>query len=51
MGSEVQCSEVDRNEVKIFGEMCVFSFIYSYVAECRFCVVHCVIILCFCLLF
>ena len=37
--------------MKIFGEMCVFSLIYSYVAVCMFCAVRCVIIICFCLLF
>jgi len=41
MGIEVQCSELERREVKIFGEMCVFSLIYSYVADCRFCIIHC----------
>jgi len=46
MGSEVECSEV-----KISGEMYTLSLIYSYVAICRFCVIHCVIIICFPLLF
>jgi len=31
--------------------MCVLSLIYIYVAVCRFCAVHCLIIICFCLLF
>ena len=34
----------------ILGEMCVLSLIYIYVAVCRFCVVHCLII-CFWFLF
>ena len=46
----VKCSEVKWNEVKIFVEMCVLSLMYSYVALCKFCVVHCLII-CFSLLF
>jgi len=29
----VKCSEVQRNEVIILGEMCVLSLIYSYVAD------------------
>jgi hypothetical protein len=33
------------------GEMCILLFIYSYVAVCRFCVVRCIIIICFPLLF
>jgi len=47
----VKCSEVKWNEVMILGEMCVLSLIYIYVAVCRFCAVHCLIIICFCLLF
>jgi len=46
MGSEMECSEV-----KISGGMYTLSLIYSYVAVCRFCVIHCVIIICFPLLF
>ena len=42
MGSEVKWSEVKWSEVKwsevtIFGEMCAFSLIYSYVAVRMFC--------------
>jgi hypothetical protein len=37
MGSEEKWSEV-----LIFGEMCVFSLIDSYVAVCMFCAVRCV---------
>ena len=37
--------------MKTFGEMCVLSLIYSYVATCRFCAVRCLIITCFSLLF
>jgi hypothetical protein len=46
--SEVKLSEVKSSQVMILGEMCVLSFIYSYVAECRVCAVHCLIIICFC---
>jgi hypothetical protein len=35
----------------IFGEMCVLSLVYIYVAVCRFCAVRCVIIISFSLLF
>jgi hypothetical protein len=48
--SLVKCSEVKWCDVTIFGEMCVFSLIYSYVAVCMFCAVRCVIIICFYLL-
>jgi hypothetical protein len=44
-------SGVQWIEVTISGEMCTLSLIYSYVALCRFCVIHCVIILCLPLLF
>ena len=44
----VKCSEV---KWRFFGEICVLSLIYSYVAICRFCVVCCHIIICFSLLF
>ena len=57
MECEVQCSEVKWSvvkwrkvrwsEVKLFGEMCILSLIYSYVAEFSFCVVRCLIIICF----
>jgi len=36
---------------KILSEMCLLSLMYGYVAVCRFCAVHCVIIICFSLLF
>jgi len=39
------------SEVKIFGEMCVLSLLYSYVAVCGFCAVCCVSIICFSFLF
>ena len=45
------------SEVKTFGEMCVLSLVYSYVAECRFCAVLylmcylCVFVIYFYLLF
>ena len=39
------------SEVKIFGEVCVLSLIYSYVAVCKFCAVHNVTIIRFHLLF
>jgi hypothetical protein len=42
-----ECSVVKQSEVKTFGEMCVLSLIYSYVAICRFCAVHCLVIICF----
>jgi hypothetical protein len=42
---------VQWSEVKIFGEMYTLSLIYSYVAVCRFCIISCVIIICFPLLF
>jgi hypothetical protein len=42
---------VKWSDVKILGEMCVLSLIYSYVAACRFYAVRCVIIISFCLLF
>ena len=48
-GSEkwgVKCSEV-----KCFGEICVLSLLYSYVAVCMFCAVRCLITICFFLLF
>jgi len=35
----------------IMGEMCLLSLIYIYVAVCRFCAVHYLIIICFYLLF
>ena len=35
-------------EVKIFGEMCVLSLIFGYVALCRFHAVDYLIITCFC---
>ena len=44
-------SDVKWNEVTIFGEMCVLSMIYSYVALCIFSAVRCVIIAFFYLLF
>jgi hypothetical protein len=57
----VKCSEVMWRKVKwcegkwseviIFGEIHVLSLIYTYVAACMFCVVCCLIIICFCLLF
>jgi len=53
-GSEkwgVKCIEVQWSEVIIFGEMCVWSLIYSYVAVCMFCAVRYVIIICCYLLF
>ena len=37
--------------MKISGEMYTLPLIYSYVAVCRFCVICCVIIICFPLLF
>ena len=37
--------------MKIFGEMYTLSLIFNYVAVCRFCVVRCVIIIFFPLLF
>jgi hypothetical protein len=45
----VKCSEVKWCEVDvmIFGEMCVLSLIYSYVAVGRFRAVRCVIVICF----
>ena len=43
--------EVKGSDVRICGEMCVLSLIYSYLAVCTFCAVRCVIIICFCLLF
>jgi hypothetical protein len=39
------------SEVKTFGEIFVLSLIYRYLSVCRFCVVHCLIIICFSLLF
>jgi hypothetical protein len=39
------------SDVMIFGEMCVLSLIYSYVAVCMLCAVRCVFIICSCLLF
>ena len=35
--------------MKIFGELCVFSLIYIYVAVCSLSAVRCLIIVCFCL--
>jgi len=31
-------SDVWQREVMIWGEICVLSLIYSYIAVCRFCV-------------
>jgi len=39
------------SELMILGEMCVLSLVYGYVAVCRFCVVRCGAIICFCFLF
>jgi hypothetical protein len=33
------------SEVTIFGKMYILSLIYSYIAVCRYCVIHCVIII------
>jgi hypothetical protein len=44
MWSEVNWSEAKRSEVIILGEMCVLSWICSYVAVCRVCVVPYLII-------
>jgi hypothetical protein len=49
--SEVQWSEVKWSEVMIVDEICLLSLLYIYVAVCRFCVVHYLIIICFYLLF
>ena len=46
----ILCTEVRWSEVKILGEMCVLSLIYSYVAICRFCAICCLIMICFSLL-
>ena len=40
----VKCSEVKRYQLIMSGEMYVLSFIYNYVAVCKFCAVHCLII-------
>jgi hypothetical protein len=37
--------------VKIFGDKCVLSSIFIYVAVCMFCAVACFITICYCLLF
>jgi len=37
--------------VKIFSEVCVFSWIYSFVAVCRFCAIRCLIIICLSVIF
>jgi hypothetical protein len=42
---EAKRSEVNWREVKIFRELCVLSSIDSYVAVCRCCAVHCLIII------
>ena len=42
--SIVKCKKVMWSEVMVLGKMCVLSLIYIYVAVCRFCVVHCLII-------
>ena len=47
----MKLSSLAKNEVMIFGEMCVLSLIYSYVAVSMFCAVRCVIIICFFLSF
>ena len=44
-------SEVKRSEVMMLGEMCILSFIYIFVAVCRFCVVLCLNIISLDLLF
>jgi hypothetical protein len=44
--SVMKWCEVKWSELKISGEMCVWSLIYSYVAVCMFCAVRCVIIVC-----
>jgi len=36
----------ELSEFMILGEMCVLSLIYIYIAVYRFCVVHCLIIIC-----
>jgi hypothetical protein len=46
-----ESSVVNWSEVKIFGETCLLSLIYSYVAVCRFCVVRCIIVIGFPFLF
>jgi hypothetical protein len=49
--SEVKWSEMKWREVMVFSKMWAFSWVYSYVAVCRFRAVRCLIIICFCLLF
>ena len=51
MGSAVKWREVMWSEVMVFGEICVLSLTYSYVALCMFFAVRYVIIICCYLLF